>query len=81
MTVEASTLVVPPGDSTPPSDESACEFGPVRRSNDATTSSAVMGVPSWNLTSVRNLNVHDFASLDGFQLVASSGCIFAFTSA
>ena len=80
FTVEASTFVVPPGESTPPKDERACESLPVRRSNVATTSSAVIGVPSWNFTPVRSLNVHVFAPSDGFQLSARRGMIFELLS-
>jgi len=41
------------------------------RSNDHFTSLAVMGVPSWNLASLRNLKVAEVGVT--FQSVASSG--------
>ena len=39
----------------------------------ATTSSAVISFPLWNLTPFRSWNVHTVRSLFGFQLVASHG--------
>ena len=37
------------------------------------TSSAVISLPSWNLTPGRSLKVQDFPSSPGFQLNASPG--------
>ena len=55
--------------------DSALELlaGSVSRSNVATTSRAVIGLPSWNLTPWRILNVHAEPSSLGSQLVASRG--------
>ena len=39
----------------------------------ATTSSAVIVLPLWNLTPLRSWNVHVVRVLFGFQLVASQG--------
>ncbi len=49
--------------------------------NDATTSSGVSGVPSWNLTFRRIWNVHVFALFDAFHDVASRGTSREFLSA
>ena len=46
----------------------------------AATSSAVIGVPSWNLTPWRILNVHTLPSAFGFQLSASRGWSFSLLS-
>ena len=64
-----------PLDRTPPNADSADEplFGSASRLIVAATSSAVIGVPSWNLTPWRILNVHTDASSFGVQLSASRG--------
>src|SRR5919197_4182916 len=74
-TVNLSTFRTPPGERTPLYAESACEppFGSVSRLYVATTSSAVISCPVWNLTPRRSLYVQTSAFLFDFQLVASSG--------
>ena len=74
-TVWSSTLVVPLFDSTPFRAESALEplAGSARRSMEATTSSAVITRPSWNLTPSRSLNVQTLPSLLGSHDRASIG--------
>src|SRR3954452_12804941 len=79
--VWSSTLCTPPADSTPLYDDSACEFLVSSRLKVATTSSAESGVPSWNFTPWRILNVHDLAPLDDFHEVASRGRSTEFLSA
>jgi hypothetical protein len=73
--VRSSTFRTPSGERTPLKAESACDpdFGSTRRLNVATTSSARIVPPFWNLTPRRSLNVQTLASWLGFQLVASSG--------
>src|SRR4051812_1667225 len=80
-TVESSSLWTPPAERTPLNDESACESFVSSRLNVATTSSAVSGVPSWNLTPCRSLNVQLFALFDGFHDVARRGLSTEFLSA
>ena len=65
----------PPFDSTPVNADSALEplSGSAWKLNVAATSSAVIGLPSWNFTPWRILNVHCEPSAFGFQLSASRG--------
>src|SRR6267142_2998430 len=49
--------------------------GNMMRENVATTSAELNGVPSWNFTPSRSLNVYDLPSDDTFQLSARSGMI------
>ena len=74
-TVVGSVAWAPPLDSTPVNADSALEplSGSACRLNVAATSSAVIGLPSWNLTPSRILNVHCEPSAFGFQLSASRG--------
>src|ERR671919_2827520 len=65
---------------TPLYEDCAWESGPRRRLNVATTSSAVIGLPSWNLTPRRSWNVHDLPPRDGFHDVARRGRKTAFLS-
>src|SRR5438552_16943502 len=52
----------------------SCDFGlPASCLKLATTSSAVISLPLWNLTPLRSWNVHDVAVVFGFVLVASHG--------
>ena len=51
------------------------------RSNEATTSAAVSGVPSWNLTPWRILNVQVLPPLEAAQLSARIGTSFDLESA
>jgi len=75
ITVESSSAWAPPFDNTPVNADSA--FEPLSESacrlNVAATSSAVRGLPSWNFTPWRILNVHWEPSRLGFQLSASRG--------
>ena len=69
-------LVIPVGTRRPFSTESADELlaGSASRWNVETTSSAVSGVPSWNLTPWRIVKTHDLPLPSGvFQAVAISG--------
>src|SRR6185436_6533212 len=63
-------------ESTPANVDKAFEpfFGSDSALIDDATSSAVMGVPSWNLTPWRILNVQTLPSEFGFQLSARRGC-------
>src|SRR5438093_3609378 len=81
LTVWSSTLCTPPDASTPLNDDSACESFVSSRLKVATTSSTVIGVPSWNLTPWRILNVQDFEPFDAFHEVASCGWSTEFLSA
>ena len=71
----ASVAFAEPFESTPANVDSALEplFGSDSALIEAATSSAVMGVPSWNLTPWRILNVQTLPSAFGFQLSASRG--------
>ncbi len=62
-------------DSTPEKAESAFDptLGSEWKSKVKTTSSAVIGLPSLNVTPRLSLNVHSLASRLGFQLSASTG--------
>jgi len=75
ITVESSSAWAPPFDNTPVNADSA--FEPLSESacrlNVAATSSAVIGLPFWNCTPRRSLNVHWEPSRLGFQLSASRG--------
>ena len=75
ITVESSSAWAPPFDNTPVNADSA--FEPLSESacrlNVAATSSAVIGLPLWNFTPWRILNVHCDPSRLGFQLSASRG--------
>src|SRR3954470_7473219 len=75
-TVLASVAFAEPFDSTPPRVDSALEpfFGSDSALIEAATSCAVIGVPSWNFTPWRILNVHTLPSELGFQLSARRGC-------
>src|SRR4051794_37713921 len=75
-TVLASVAFAEPFDSTPPRVDSALEpfFGSDSALIEAATSCAVIGVPSWNFTPWRILNVHTLPSALGFQLSARRGC-------
>src|ERR1700755_789359 len=81
-TVLASVAFAESLDSTPANVESAFEplFGSDSALIEDATSSAVMGVPSWNLTPWRILNVHSLPSALGFQLSASRGCSWSLLS-
>ena len=74
-TVASSIAFAPPGESTPVNAESAFDlfFGSAWRSMVATTSAAVSGVPSWNVTPFRIANVHTEPSPFGVQLSAMRG--------
>ena len=81
-TVCGSTTFALSFDSTPLKAESAADalLGSDSRLIVAATSSAVIGVPSWNLTPWRILNVHTEASSFGVQLSARRGCALSFES-
>ncbi len=81
-TVVGSVAWAPPFDSTPVNAESALEplSGSACRLKVAATSSAVIGLPSWNFTPSRILNVHCEPSSLGFQLSASRGTAVSFES-
>src|SRR3954467_9477905 len=74
-TVLASVAFAESFESTPAKVDSAFEpfFGSDSALIEAATSSAVMGVPSWNFTPWRILKVHTLPSAFGFQLSASRG--------
>ena len=74
-TVASSVAWAPPFDSTPVNAESALPpvLGSAWKLNVAATSCAVIGLPSWNFTPWRILNVHCEASALGSQLSASRG--------
>src|SRR5215467_358819 len=55
--------------------------GKMMRENVATTSAELNGVPSWNFTPSRSLNVYVLPSDDTFQLSARSGMIVLSPSA
>ena len=67
---------------TPLNADSAAEafLGSASRLMLATTSSALIGVPSWNFTPWRILNVHTDASALGSQLSASRGTALSLAS-
>src|SRR3954454_8589495 len=75
-TVLASVAFAESFDSTPARVDSALEpfFGSASALIEAATSCAVIGVPSWNFTPWRILNVHTLPSELGFQLSARRGC-------
>src|SRR3954467_14999968 len=75
-TVLASVALAESFERTPANVDSAFEpfFGSDSALIEDATSSAVMGVPSWNLTPWRILNVQTLPSALGFQLSASRGC-------
>src|SRR6185312_9580016 len=74
-TVLASVAFAESLESTPANVDSAFEpfFGSDSALIEDATSSAVIGVPSWNLTPWRILNVHSLPSAFGFQLSARRG--------
>ena len=76
VTSNCPVLVIPVGTRRPFSTESADELlaGSESRWKVETTSSAVSGVPSWNLTPCRIVKTHDLPLPSGvFQAVAISG--------
>ena len=75
ITVVSSTTWAPPLDSTPLNADKALEplSGSACRLNVAATSSVVIGLPLWNFTPWRILNVHCEPSSFGFQLSARRG--------
>ena len=56
------------------SNDFICEDGACARLSENTTSAAVSGVPSWNLTPGRSLNAQTEGSSVCFQLSASAPC-------
>jgi hypothetical protein len=82
MTVCSSTFSTLPLESTPAKADSAAEptLGSVMRSNEATTSSTVNGVPSCHLTPWRIVNVQESGVEPATHLVARRGWSTYFAS-